>query len=146
MQLSSPAFENNQAIPPKYAYRAGNTNPPLVISDIPGDAKTIALIVNDPDAPSGNFIHWLAWNIHSDALEINEGTLPTEAIQGRNDFGNNHYDGPAPPSGTHRYIFTAYALSSSLNLKAGASHSDLELAMIGRVLAQAQLGGLYSVI
>lgn len=144
MKLASPAFENQQAIPLKYAFKTGNISPPLAIGDIPNNTKTLALIVDDPDAPSGHFTHWLVWNIPSSTSEIQEGILPEVAEQGCNDNGSNSWIGPAPPSGTHRYIFTAYALSNNLALKSGASHSELELAMVGYILTSAQLVGLFS--
>lgn len=143
MKLTSSCFDNQQQLPVKYGYRADNINPPLTITGVPVGTKSFALIVHDPDAPSGNFTHWLAWNIPVTSLEIKEGELPVSVVQGCNDFGNNKWDGPAPPSGVHRYIFTVYALNSELNLQPGANRSQLELAIKEYILDQAQLVGLF---
>ena len=144
MKLSSSAFENNQLIPAKYTCDGENVNPPLVIVDIPEDTQSLVLIVDDPDAPSGAFTHWLVWNIDPQAKEIAEGSVPQNATQGKNDFGKNGWGGPCPPSGTHHYFFKLYALDQKLDLSASADKKDLEKAMQGHILSQTQLIGLYN--
>lgn len=120
MKITSPSFQENAFIPSKYTCDGENINPPLVISDVSADAKSLALIVDDPDAPVGTFVHWLVWNIPPRVGEIKEGSLPEGSIQGTNDFGKKEYGGPCPPSGTHRYFFRLYALNQELNLPEGA--------------------------
>jgi Raf kinase inhibitor-like YbhB/YbcL family protein len=136
-------FENKKKIPNKYGLRFENKNPPLEISGIPKGTKTLAVIVDDPDAPRGDWVHWIIFNIQvlSDKLIIKENTSSDQ--QGINDFGNTKYDGPAPPSGTHRYSFKAYALNSSLNL-IKPTKQQLDESMQGKVLAKAELTGLFS--
>lgn len=142
-RLSSPAFENNGNIPSKYTCDGRDINPPLVIENPPQDTKSFALIVDDPDAPMGTWVHWVVWNIPPTVRRIEEGTLPAGALQGINDFRKRDYGGPCPPSGTHRYFFKLYALDAMLDLTTNARKADLEKAMKGHILAQAQLIGLY---
>jgi hypothetical protein len=144
MQIKSNAFENNRNIPSKYTADGQDINPDLEISEIPSEAKTIVLIVDDPDAPAGTWTHWLVWNIQVSGNKaiIQEDSIP--GIQGQNDFNKNNWGGPAPPSGEHRYFFRAYALSSELDLEEKASRQQLEQAMQGKILAQAELIGKYS--
>lgn len=144
MKIKSSAFENNQELPQKYGYKFSNVNPPFSIEGIPVNAKTIVIICDDPDAPSGDFVHWLVFNIPSSSsiMKIDENFKT--GINGRNDFGNNRYDGPSPPSGTHRYFFKFYSLDSSLSLVAGASKKDIEKAMQGHILAKGEIIGLFS--
>ncbi|HJT45699.1 MAG TPA: YbhB/YbcL family Raf kinase inhibitor-like protein, partial [Chthoniobacterales bacterium] len=108
------------------------------------EAKSLALIVDDPDAPGGLFTHWLVWNIDPKTSEIGEGSSPRGGVQGSNDFGETGYGGPQPPSGTHRYYFKIFALDAILDLKPGAKRHDLDAAMKNHVLAQGQLMGRYS--
>lgn len=142
MKISSNAFENNAQIPSKYTCDAENINPPLMISDIPADAKTLALLVDDPDAPVGDWVHWIAWNIPPTTTEITENSAPL-GIQGTTDFGKPGWGGPCPPFGTHRYFFKIYALNTELNLPASAKKADLLKAIEGHILDQAELIGLY---
>src|SRR5574341_875714 len=142
-KLSSPAFSANGMIPPKHTCDGADTSPPLRIEGIPPGAKTLALIVDDPDAPRGTWVHWVAWNIDPATREIPENGLPKGAVQGRNDFGTEKYGGPCPPSGTHRYFFKLYALDASLGLADGATKAQLESAMKGHILGQAEFVGLY---
>jgi len=144
INLTSEAFENNQAIPKQYSYKGKNINPPLLISNVPKGTKSLALIVDDPDAPVRIYVHWLVWNIPAETFKIEEGTLPQGSIQGLNDFQKNEYDGPYPPSGTHRYFFKLYALDFILNLDKNSKKSDLENIMKGHILAETSLVGLYS--
>ncbi len=142
MQLTS-VFGDNQAIPSEFTCDGENVNPELNISGVPKEAKSLSLIVDDPDAPSGDFVHWVMWNIGAETTQIKENSVPAGAMVGKNDFGNNHYGGPCPPSGTHRYQFKVYALDVKLNLAADAGKKELLNAMNGHILDQAQLTGIY---
>ena len=115
----------------------------LTFSKIDSSAKSLALIVDDPDAPAGTWTHWLLWNINPKISLIEENTIPQGAVEGINSFGNKSYGGPCPPSGSHRYIFKLYALDSILNLEEGAQKGDLEQTIMGHILAEAQLIGNY---
>jgi Raf kinase inhibitor-like YbhB/YbcL family protein len=144
IKLTSDVFENNQYIPKKYSCNDENINPPLFISNVSKETKSLVLIVDDPDAPRGDWVHWLVWNIPVNITNIVEDSVPEEAIQGLNDYGNNKYDGPCPPSGTHRYFFKLYALDTVLNLDKNSKKINLENAMKGHILDQTSLIGLYS--
>jgi len=143
LKISSHAFENNGYIPSKYTCDGRNVNPPLLIEGIPANSKSLALIVDDPDAPVGTWVHWVLWNIEPGIKEIKENSIPAGAIQGINDFRKNNYGGPCPPSGTHRYFFKLYALDIILNVSANSTKADLEKAMKGHILQQAEIIGLY---
>ena len=139
--VRSPVFENNKPIPRKYSCDGDEVNPPLTIEGVPSTAKTLALVVDDPDAPRGTFDHWIVWNIPLGG-KIIEDSVP--GTQGLNSAGQPNYVGMCPPSGTHRYFFKVYALDTKLDLKANATHKkDLENAMQGHVLAKGELIGLY---
>jgi hypothetical protein len=140
MKITSPEFENNQLIPRKFTCEGEDISPALIIEDIPPEAKSLALIVDDPDAPMGTWVHWVVFDIPV-ISRIDENTIP--ARQGINNFGRKDYGGPCPPSGTHRYFFKIYALDKMLNLGEGISKGALEKAMQGHILAQAQIVGLY---
>jgi hypothetical protein len=140
MQLMSTEFANNEFIPKKFTCEGEDINPALIIKNIPADTKGLALIVDDPDAPMGIWVHWVVYNIPI-ISRIDEGSTPGE--QGINDFGRQDYGGPCPPSGTHRYFFKIYCLDAELNLKAGLSKRELEKAMQGHILQKAELVGLY---
>lgn len=144
MELSSPAFKNNEAIPAVHSYRGGNVSPPLAISGVPPDAVSLALICDDPDAPAGTWVHWVVWNLDAKTLRIPKGALPLGAVQGNNSWGKPGWGGPAPPSGTHHYVFKLYALKEPLKLKSGADAKALEAAMTGKIVAETKLVGLYS--
>jgi len=144
MQITSPQFEHNGYLPDKYGCQGTNINPPLTISDLPKDAKSLALIVDDPDAPRGVWTHWVVFNIAPDAKEISEGSVPAGATQGINDFGKTNYGEPCPPFGEHRYFFKLYALDTMLDLDSKTTKQNLEQAMAGHVLAQAEIIGLFS--
>jgi len=141
MKITSPAFKHNDMIPRKYTCQGDDINPPLTMEGIPSSAKTLALIVDDPDAPMGTWVHWVVFNIPPTTAQVDEKTIPGK--QGRNDFGGNDYGGPCPPSGTHRYFFKLYALNTVLNLREGIKKSDLEKAMAGHILDEDELIGLY---
>jgi Raf kinase inhibitor-like YbhB/YbcL family protein len=140
LKIRSVAFNHGGYIPPRYTCEGENVNPPLEISDIPEDTKTLALIVEDPDAPRGVYDHWLAWNIPPNKA-IEENTRP--GISGKNSFGNTGYGGPCPPSGSHRYFFKIYALDSYLDIQAGADKKTLQEAMRNHVLGSGELMGHY---
>jgi hypothetical protein len=144
MEIKSSAFEHGQLIPAKYTCDGENINPPLQIFDAPQDAKSLALIVDDPDAPSGVWVHWLAWNIDPKTKEIAENSVPASSVEGTTSFRRAGYGGPCPPSGVHRYFFKIYALDISLDLTASESKTDLEKAMANHILAQGELIGAYS--
>ncbi|MFO8065139.1 MAG: YbhB/YbcL family Raf kinase inhibitor-like protein [Spirochaetota bacterium] len=141
MHVTSTAFEHQGRIPAKYTCNGKNISPPLRVEDIPNGTQSMALIVDDPDAPGKTFQHWLMWDIEP-TEELSEDSAP--GTQGTNDFGKAQYGGPCPPSGTHRYFFRVYALRTTLGLPRGSSRSDLDKAMKGQILAEAELIGLYS--
>jgi hypothetical protein len=143
MTIESPAFKDNGPIPKQYTCDGKDINPPLVFRNIPPGTRSLALIVDDPDAPAGTWVHWVLWNIDPGAKEIKENSVPAGALQGRNDFRRTSYGGPCPPSGTHRYFFKAYALDTVLNIDRNSTKQDLEKAMKGHVLAEARTVGLY---
>lgn len=143
MTISSPTFENNRFIPSVYTCDGDNVNPPFKILETPQNAKSLVLIVDDPDAPSGAWVHWLLWNIDPATKEIAQNSVPSGAVEGTTSFGETGYGGPCPPSGTHRYFFKLYALDAILKLNQSAAKSELEKAMNGHILAEAQLVGLY---
>ncbi len=142
MKLTSPAFTHNGAIPSEYTCDGADLSPQLVISDVPANAKSLALVMDDPDAPVGTWDHWVVFNMPVSTEEIPKGTEP-KGTAGKNSWGRTGYGGPCPPSGTHRYFFKLYALDATLNLPEGATKKDLERAMQGHIIAQAQLMGTY---
>jgi hypothetical protein len=144
MIISSPAFKDSQPIPEQYSCKGQNTSPPLSFSSPPASAKSLALIVHDPDAPSGDYAHWVMWNIAPSTTEIAANSVPTGAMQGPNTGGRNTYMGPCPPSGTHHYIFELYALDGVLDLPPQTSRDQLLAAINGHTLAKATLTGLFS--
>ncbi len=140
MKIASPDFENNNFIPRKFTCDGEDINPGLTIEGIPKEAKSLVLIVDDPDAPSGIWVHWVIYNIPING-QIDENSAPGK--QGMTDSGKKAYNGPCPPSGTHRYFFKIYALDTALNLKEGVKKPEVEKAMQGHVLEKAELMGLY---
>lgn len=143
MEITSQTFFHNEKIPPKYTCDGANLSPPLKFSNVPQDAKSLVLICDDPDAPMGDWIHWLIWNIDPQTVEIAENSCPKDAIQGTTSFGNTSYGGPCPPSGTHRYFFKLYALDTTLELPSSTQKADLETAMENHTIAKTELIGLY---
>jgi len=144
MKISSPAFQEGGTIAEKFSKNGQNVSPELRIEGAPAEAKSLALIVDDPDAPVGLFTHWLVWNIDPKTTEIAENGVPKGALQGTNDFPGRGYDGPQPPSGTHRYYFKIFALDRMLDLKSGAKRREVDAAIRGHVIAQGELMGRYS--
>ena len=140
LTVKSPAFENNKLIPSKYTCDGEEVSPPLTVEGIPEKTKSLALIMEDPDAPAGLFIHWLVWNIPP-SNEIQENSVP--GTEGLNTNKKNSYHGPCPPGGTHRYYFKVYALDTHLNLSAFSEKEVLENAMQNHILAHGELIGLY---
>jgi len=143
LNLSSNAFKQKGPIPSNYTCDGADINPPLMIENVPTMAKSLALIVDDPDAPAGTWVHWVMWNINPSTRDIMENTVPRGAEQGMNDFRKRSYGGPCPPSGTHRYFFKLYALDSILTLSSNTNKASLEKAMKGHILSQSELIGLY---
>ncbi len=147
--VTSPAFAPGAMIPKKYTADAENVSPPLIVSGVPERVKSLALICDDPDAPAGDWVHWVIYNIPPAVREIPEDIgpdrrVPGMGIQGRNDFGKIGYGGPMPPSGTHRYFFKVYALDTVLSPEPALSKAALLQAMQGHVLAQGELMGRYA--
>lgn len=153
MQITSPAFEEGGSIPVKYTCDGSDVSPQLSFAGIPDETASLALIVDDPDAPREEpWVHWLIWNLPVDAAVLPEGYPPSgnasrdeRARQGTNDFGNEGYGGPCPPPGhdAHRYRFTLYALDTQLKLEAGADRDPLEDAMEGHVVEEDRYTGRY---
>ncbi len=141
LTVKSPSFQHISAIPKKYSCDGEGTNPPVTIEGIPKEAKSIALVMDDPDAPGGTFDHWVVWNIPPFTTKITEHSVP--GIEGLNSARKQGYTGPCPPSGTHRYFFKVYALNTELNLGPKTTKRDLEKAMQGHILAKGELIGLY---
>lgn len=144
MKITSSAFQEGEAIPAKYSCKGENISPDLKIEGIPAEAKSLALIVDDPDAPVGTWTHFLLANIDPATTQIAENDLPQGAIMGKNSSGEAKYDGPCPPFGTHRYNFKVFALDNSPELQSGFSRKEFEEAMEGHILAQGQLMGKFS--
>jgi len=144
MKVTSQAFTDGAKIPDKYTKYAENRIPPLHFEDVPEKARSLALIVDDPDAPSGTFNHWILFNMDPKTRDIKEDSVPVMATQGRNDYGEVAYGGPRPPSGEHRYFFKAYALDTVLPLARGSQRPDLEREMKDHVIDTATLMGKYA--
>ena len=143
MKITSAAFEQGKPIPSEYTCDGPDPVPPLAFSEVPANARSLALIMDDPDAPVGLWVHWLVWNIPPNTAAIAKGQkIPWP--QGTTSWNRPGYGGPCPPSGTHRYFFKLYALDTTIDLKPSARKPDLEKAMGGHILAQAQLMGTYS--
>jgi Raf kinase inhibitor-like YbhB/YbcL family protein len=138
--VTSSAFKNNEPIPRKYTCDGEDVNPPLKIDGLPQRTKSLVLIVDDPDAPMGNWEHWSVWNI-APTNKIDENSVP--GIEGLNDFRKHSYGGPCPPSGTHRYFFKVYALDLELSLSINSRKKDVEKAMSEHIVAKGELIGLY---
>lgn len=142
-RVSSPAFEQNGKIPSTYTCDGVNINPPLKIDHVPLGTKSLALVFDDMDAPRGSYVHWILWNIDPGVREIRENSVPEGAIQGLNDFKRKDYGGPCPPRRSHRYVFKLYALDIRLDLNPLSTKFDLERAIKGHILGQAQWMGTY---
>jgi hypothetical protein len=151
MNISSPSFLDNQTIPKQYTCDGDGINPELDFANMPAEAKTLALVISDPDAPTGTWIHWLMWNISASTTKISQNSIPGGAVQGQGSSGQNVYGSACPPvpsvaegpAGIHHYIFTVYALDSALNLPSYSTADKLQAAMQGHIITQAQLVGVY---
>ncbi len=147
MKIESSAFQSGGEIPRKYGYKKDNVNPALIINDVPADAKSLVLVMDDPDAMGAVgkvWVHWVLWNIDPSTGEINENSVPSNSIQGKTDFGEIAYGGPAPPDKEHTYLFKLYALDDKLSLDEGSTKSQLEEAMKNHVIAETKLKGRYA--
>jgi Raf kinase inhibitor-like YbhB/YbcL family protein len=142
-QLSSPVFAGGGSIPAVHTCDGRDTSPPLAISGVPAEAQSLVLIMDDPDAPVGTWVHWVIWNIPPRTSELREDEIPEGSSQGRNSWQRTGYGGPCPPSGSHRYFFRLYALHSTLTLPASAGKGEVERAMQGHILAETELMGIY---
>src|SRR5262245_20856957 len=138
MNITSSAFQQGGNIPSKFTCDGSDTSPPLQISSIPSNAKSLVLIADDPDATGGLFTHWLVWTIPPQTTSVAEGNSP-KGVQGTNDFGKSGYRGPCPPPGTHRYSFKIFALDRELDLRTGAKRTQLDAAMKGHVIAKGEV-------
>jgi Raf kinase inhibitor-like YbhB/YbcL family protein len=143
MNISSPIFKIGEEIPSRYTCDGKNVSPTLLFSDIPPAAKTLALVVDDPDSFAGVWTHWLVWNIPPTTKEIREGSVPKDAREGLTSFNTVGYRGPCPRKGNHRYFFKLYALDIALSLPGGSSKDALIEAMRGHILADAEVYGRY---
>jgi len=144
MRISSPAFRNGEHIPRQYSRNGEDKSPPLRVEDVPANAKSLVLIMDDPDAPSGTFTHWLVFDLDPKTVDIGEDHAPEFARQGINDYGEVQYGGPQPPSGVHRYFFHIFALDKKLDLPRGSERETVEDAMEGHILDRAELMGRYA--
>jgi len=147
LTVTSTAFTSEGSIPSRFTCDGDDVSPPLAWSGAPASAHSYALVMDDPDAPSGTFVHWVAWNIG--AIELAEGvekgaSLANGMRQGQNSWSKAGYGGPCPPSGTHRYFFKVYALDRKLELEAKTDAKALAAAMSGHIVAQGELMGRYS--
>ena len=147
MKLESSAFENGEVIPRKYGYKIENLSPPLQISKIPEGTKSLVLIMDDPDAMGAVgkvWVHWVLWNISPNTKEISENSIPDNSIEGKTDFDEIGYGGPAPPDKEHTYIFKLYALDETLNLKKDSTKEKIEESMKQHILDEAKLEGKFT--
>ena len=144
MKILSSSFNPNENIPSKFTCDGESINPSFQILDVPENAQSLALISDDPDAPSGTWVHWIVWNIDPQTTEIKENSVPNGAVEGTTSFGNTGYGAPCPPSGTHRYFFKLFALDTKLDLPSSTTANQLEQAMGNHIIEKAELIGLYS--
>lgn len=147
LKLTSPVFSNQGTIPDKYGYRRQNVNPPLEIKNVPEAAQSLVLIMDDPDAiePAGKvWDHWVVWNIPAETEEIDEGSLPQEAVEGQTDYGQRTYGGPNPPDKVHTYRFRLYAVDKKLELTTSATKDDVLQEMEDHALEKTTLEGKYA--
>jgi len=144
MRITSDAFTDGAKIPDQYTMYGQNKIPPIHLEGIPEKARSLAVILDDPDAPAGTFNHWLLFNMDPKTHDIKEDCVPVMATQGRNDFGEVEYGGPKPPSGEHRYFFRAFALDTVLPLPRGVRRTDLEREMQDHILDSATLMGKFA--
>ncbi len=144
MKITSPAFEQDGDIPVEYTCDGQGGSPPLEFFGVPEGTKSLVLVVDDPDAPMGTWVHWTIWNIKPDAGQVAASSTPSGAVEGKTSHGRSGWGPPCPPSGTHHYFFKLYALDTMLDLGSSADVDALESAMAGHILDKAGLIGLYS--
>ncbi len=144
--IKTSAFKNGKPVPAKYTCEGEDINPLIEIQNKPAGTKSLALIVEDPDAPGGTWVHWLVWNIDPKTQYIHEDSLPAGAVEGTTSFGKIGYGGPCPPRGDkpHRYFFRAYALDRELDLPSGADKNALLQAMDGHIIGETEIYGTYA--
>lgn len=142
--ITSPSFIEDAPIPARFTCKGENINPEILLTGTPEGTQTLALIMHDPDAPSGDFTHWLMWNIPAKTNTIAENSVPVGATEGVTSFGSQNYGGPCPPSGTHRYIFELFALDTSLDLPVTTTADDIRGAMSGHILGETKLTGTFA--
>jgi len=144
--LESSAFTSEGEIPKKYGYKYDNLSPPLKIGSVPSDSKSLALVMDDPDAMGAVgkvWVHWVMWNIDPTITDISEGSSPSGSIEGKTDFGEIKYGGPAPPDKRHTYVFKLYALKTKLDLPEGSTKAELEQAISSQIISQTSLKGTF---
>ena len=147
MKLESSSFKNGETIPKKFGYKNGNVSPSLIISEAPESAKSLVLIMDDPDAMGAVgkvWVHWVLWNIPIEIKKIDENSIPENSIEGETDFGEIGYGGPAPPDKEHTYIFKLYALDTLLNLSKSSTKKDVENSMKYHIVDETKLTGKYA--
>lgn len=144
LEIISPVFRNGAPIPPQYTCKGQNVSPPLTFMDVPKKAQSLALIMHDPDAPVGDYVHWTIWDIATNTEMIAANSVPVGAIQGLNSNNESKYMGPCPPSGTHRYIFALYALDKTLGLPGSTTRDQLIKAIEGHIIEKHALTGTFS--
>ena len=149
LKISSPAFANGEAIPSDFSCDGKDISPAITWTEPPAGTKSFALIMDDPDAPIGTWVHWIIFNIPASTRDLKEATptdpqLSDDSLQGKTSAGSNGYHGPCPPSGTHRYFFKLYALDTMLSLSSNADKKELLTAMEGHILADTELMGTFS--
>jgi len=146
LTLESPVFSDGEGIPRKYGYKNENVNPPLKINGIPSNTQSLVIIMDDPDAKAAVgklWVHWVIWNIDPNTSEIAESFSSSNVVQGKNDFGENSYGGPAPPDKKHTYVFKLYALDTKLDLSSKSEKKQVESVMEGHILDNSILKGTY---
>ncbi len=143
LKITSDDFLDGTNIPRKYTCDGKNVNPPLRINGVSEKAKSLILLVDDPDAKPKPWSHWVLYDIDPKTSEIRENSTTAGSLQGYNDFGKHEYDGPCPPSGVHHYVFTVYVLDNELNRYESFTKDSIEEQIKGHVLTQAQLTGIY---
>jgi Raf kinase inhibitor-like YbhB/YbcL family protein len=144
LTVTSSAFDDGAAIPRAFSCKGADRSPPLAWSGVPDDARSVALVVDDPDAPNGTFIHWVVYNIDPQQSSIEAGAVPEGAQQATNSAGRSSYSGPCPPSGTHHYRFTVYVLRSPLTVPGGGDADRILAAIASKATARGTLTGTFA--
>lgn len=144
MKIEAEAFKEGETIPMRHARKGDDVSPALTFTDVPDRARSLALTMDDPDAPHGLFTHWVMFNMGPALRQLPQGTVPDGARQANNGWGEPRYGGPQPPDREHRYFFRLYALDSTLTLPDGTTREEVERAMQGHIIAQAELMGRYA--